>query len=163
MEKLMYDCQNFASNPLVDLDHIEIDDNNVYTLIINKPEIEDMQDDYVHTKKYIPFLDEHPLSATHVVKCDLDRMQTIIPNFIGSPLHCCDQGDREIYCCTMLTLFKPWRTGGDLKIYGQSWNDAYDIYDFCDWHRKLMKNFNLRYECLDSQDDFHTELKKKTK
>jgi hypothetical protein len=110
---------------------------------------------------YIPFLADHPLAATHVVTCRFDRIQFVVPNFVGGPLPRSDQGDRDGYCRTMLTLFKPWRGGSDLKAPHQSWDDAYNVYSFSTGHATLMKNFNLRYECLDARDDFHAELKKK--
>jgi hypothetical protein len=60
----------------------------------------------------------------------------------------------------MLTLFKPWRSGLDLKIANQSWDDAYTLTDFSQHQNSLMDNFNLRYECMDARNDFHTQLKK---
>ena len=56
------------------------------------------------------FLKDHPLCKTHKVKFDKQKKNTV-PNFVGGPLPICDQGDREYYCATMLTLFKPWRSG----------------------------------------------------
>ncbi|KAM6490323.1 hypothetical protein JOM56_014300, partial [Amanita muscaria] len=70
-----------------------------------------------------------------------------------------DQGDREYYCATMLTFFKPWRSGCDLKAADESWDDAFVTCNFSDRQRELMDNFNLRYECLDSQDDFHAQMR----
>ena len=35
--------------------------------------------------------------------------------FIGGSLPQCDLGNFEYYCCMMLTFFKPWRNGRDLK------------------------------------------------
>jgi len=59
-----------------------------------------------------PFLQNHPLYETHQVSITSDKL---IPNFVGGSLPRCDKGDREYYCTTMLTLFKPWRHGKDLK------------------------------------------------
>jgi len=60
-------------------------------------------------------LPDHPQHHTHEVQrtCLSDL---VVPNFIGGTLPRCDQGDREYYCSTMLALFKPWRTGNDLKV-----------------------------------------------
>ena len=63
----------------------------------------------------------------------------------------------------MLTLFKLWRTGSDLKTDGQDWSYAFENHEFSNQHKDLMKNFNLRYECLDARDDFHAEFQKKQK
>ena len=61
----------------------------------------------------------------------------------------------------MLTIFKPWRSGLDLKTAEQSWEDAFYRHTFTATQLKLMNNFNLRYECLDARDDFHAELRRK--
>jgi hypothetical protein len=72
----------------------------------------------------------------------------------------CDQGDREYYCSTMLTLFKPWCTGEDLKSDTVNWNTVFNDYKFTNRQLELIKNFNIKYECLDARDDYRTQLKK---
>ena len=73
----------------------------------------------------------------------------------------CDQGDREFYCSTMLTLFKPWRHGRDLKkSQSVSWDDKFSTHAFKEKEVAMMKNFNIRYECLDVRDDYRAQLKK---
>jgi len=84
----------------------------------------------------------------------------IVPNFIPNNLPRSDRGDREYYCCTMMTLFKPWRTGKDLKEELQSWDDSFTKYKFSKRQLEIMKYFNLRYECLDARDDFSAKCKK---
>src|SRR6202011_4652211 len=69
--------------------------------------------------------------------------------------------DREYYCATMLTLFKPWRSGKDLKDEMDSWDDTFVDHDFTFRQLQLMDNFNLRYECNNARDDYATQLKKK--
>jgi hypothetical protein len=81
-----------------------------------------------------------------------------VPNFIGATLPCFDQGDREYYCCTMLMLFKPWRSGLDLKNREESWDDAFSDASFSPRQREIMKYMNIRYKCLDAQDDFHEQM-----
>ncbi|KAL1677036.1 hypothetical protein EV122DRAFT_198682, partial [Schizophyllum commune] len=61
------------------------------------------------------FLDTHPQHASHHVWCDPSKRDYVIPNFVGGAIPRNDQGDREYYCATMLTLFAPWRRGRDLK------------------------------------------------
>lgn len=85
----------------------------------------------------------------------------MIPNFVGSALPRVDQGDREVYCCTMMSLFKPWRRGSDLKNEVDNWHESFSDYKFTDKARKLMKNFNIRYECNDARDDFASQDKQK--
>ena len=77
-----------------------------------------------------------------------------VPNFIGGSLPRCDRGDREYYCCTMMTLFKPWRTGKDLKAEDQTWDESFTNHSFDNRSHEIIKYFNVRYECLDARDDF---------
>jgi len=72
---------------------------------------------------YYQFLPAHPQYNTHLVRCNITENNKI-PNFIGGSLPRSDQGDREFYCCTMLTTFKPWRSALDLKNTNESWDDA---------------------------------------
>ena len=69
------------------------------------------------------FLEDHPLYKTHKVKFDKQKKNTV-PNFVGGSLPRCDQGDREYYCATMLTLFKSWRSGKFFKNENQSFDEA---------------------------------------
>jgi hypothetical protein len=102
------------------------------------------------------FTRDHPLVDTHGIRW---TRRVRIPNFIGESLPRSDQGDREFYCSTMLTLFRPWRSGLDLKSERNTWDDAFTLYDFSPRQLILMKNMNLRYECLDGRDDFHAQMR----
>ncbi|KAF8224634.1 hypothetical protein L208DRAFT_1310092 [Tricholoma matsutake] len=73
-------------------------------------------------KKLLPFLSEHPLAETHGV-CYLKMAR--IPNLIGNTIPCHYQRDCEHYCSTMLTLFKPWRSGLDLMHASDSWDESF--------------------------------------
>jgi hypothetical protein len=107
--------------------------------------------------KVLPFLSSHPLVESHGVHL----LKTArVPNFIGNILPRHDQGDREYYCSTMLTLFKPWRSGLDLRSNINSWDETFMSHEFSMRQLEVMKYMNIRYECLDSRDDFHTQLKK---
>jgi hypothetical protein len=83
-----------------------------------------------------------------------------VPNFAGGSLPRCDHGDREYYCATMLTLFKPWRSGKDLKDEQYSWDETFTSHKFNDHQSQLMKFFNIRYECNDARDDYSKQIKK---
>ena len=114
----------------------------------------------VSKSKLLLFLSEHPLAGTHGVRC----LKTArIPNFVGNTLPRHDQGDREYYCSAMLALFKPWRSGLDLRCKSNSWDEAFLLHDFSARQLEVMKNMNIRYECLDARDDFHAQMKKGTK
>ena len=110
-------------------------------------------------KKSFQFLTGHPFYETHACTISNQNDKKVI-NFIGSPLPRFDEGDREFYCCTMLTFFKPWRSGHDLKLANQSWNDAFNSHNFLHHQLQIMKNFNIKYECLDARDDYRSQLKK---
>ena len=111
------------------------------------------------TSNVFPLLSEHPLATTHGTRCCPVGKEKV-PNFIGPTLPRCDQGDREFYCSVMLTLFKPWRSGLELKTQEQSWDDAFSTHSFSAKHKDIMRNLNIRYECLDARDDFHAQLNK---
>ena len=60
----------------------------------------------------------------------------------------------------MLALFKPWRSGLELKAQEQTWDDTFSTHSFSVRQMDTMKNLNIQYECLDEQDDFHVQLNK---
>jgi hypothetical protein len=112
------------------------------------------------SKNVFHFQKEHPLHGSHAMYFIRDNSHRV-PNFAGANLPRRDQGDREYYCCSMLTLFKPWRSGIDLRESStSSWEDAFQRHIFRDHEIEMMKNFNIRYECLDARDDFRAQLKK---
>jgi hypothetical protein len=74
-----------------------------------------------------------------------------------------DQGDREYYCMTMLTLFKPWRSGKDLKTEMDNWDETFRDYRFSPKALQKMKYFNIKYECNDARDDYSSLDKKQQK
>ena len=125
--------------------------------ISNEDEPENAPDLQTKSKSKLHlFTRNHPLVDTHAVRWS---KRVRIPNFIGESLPRCDQGDREFYCSTMLALFRPWRSGLDLKSETNTWDDAFTLYQFSPRHLTLMKNMNLRYECLDARDDFHAQMR----
>src|SRR3984893_11676495 len=69
----------------------------------------DHKDDVVETNPGQEFLREHPLYETHIIQYN-SRKDVTVPNFVGGSLPRMDFGDREYYCITMLTLFKPLRS-----------------------------------------------------
>ncbi|KAJ4463368.1 hypothetical protein C8J55DRAFT_410515, partial [Lentinula edodes] len=132
-----------------------------YKVAKRKNKIEDESDlrpmRSTDSRKKLPFLADHPLFDTHAIATRRDSSMTV-PNFIGT-LPRPDKDDREYYCCTMLTLFCPWRSGEDLKKRDQSWHDAFEEYTFCNQSQLVMKNMNICFECLDARDDYRAQLK----
>jgi hypothetical protein len=115
--------------------------------------------DNKYSKNHYCFMKEHPLHETHAMRFVADNILRI-PNFVGASLPRCDQGDREYYCCSMLTIFKPWRSGLDLKrTQTVTWDEEFANHVFSDSELAIMKNLNIRYECLDARDDYRAQLK----
>lgn len=110
-----------------------------------------------HTKA-LRFLRHHPLYNTHGCLPYSSPSQNVV-NFIGGVLPRPDQADKDHYCATMLVVFKPWRSGKDLKTMSQSWENAFEAHNFMPREQQIIKNFNIRYECLDAHDDYHAQLK----
>ncbi|KAI0038191.1 hypothetical protein FA95DRAFT_1665540, partial [Auriscalpium vulgare] len=109
-------------------------------------------------KQYPQFLKGHPQCETHSIHMAAED-EPIVPNFVGGTLPRKDKGNYEDYCLTMLTLFKPWRIGSDLKTNNQTWQEAFETYTFTPRQLELMKFFHIRYECNDARDDFHAQRK----
>jgi hypothetical protein len=145
-----FDYDDFASN--VSVSDVDFDNNHFHS---------DHKDDVVETNPGQQFLREHPLYETHIIQYN-SRKDVTVPNFVGGSLPRRDFGDREYYCITMLTLFKPWRSGKDLKNEIDTWDETFTNHSFTIHQLKLMDNFNIRYECNDARDDFSTQLKKGT-
>ena len=91
-------------------------------------------------KGMLHFTADHPLFATHGLK---HLPSPLVPNFVGQTLPRRDQSNREFYCTTMLTLFKPWRTGTTLKTKDASWDEAFTAHMFSKQQDQIMKNFNI--------------------
>jgi hypothetical protein len=127
------------------IDELNIGDNDAQHLY------EDEQEEH-------QFLKSHPQFQTHQIRCTDE--ENLVPNFLGGSLPRCDQGDREYYCMTMLTLFKPWRSGKDLKTEDYTWDETFVQHKFTASQEQLMKNFNLRYECNDARDDYTSKQQK---
>ncbi|THU94959.1 hypothetical protein K435DRAFT_667372, partial [Dendrothele bispora CBS 962.96] len=102
---------------------------------------------------HFPFIYGHPLADSHAIKLSPEDSE-LVPNFIGPGLPRRDKGNRECYCMTMLVFFKPWRSGRDLKQADESWDNCFINHNFIKRYHDIMNNFQLRYECLDSRDDF---------
>ncbi|KAJ7085022.1 hypothetical protein C8R43DRAFT_851200, partial [Mycena crocata] len=88
-------------------------------------------------------------------------LNKVIPNFMGGAVPRADKGDREYYCMTIMTLFKPWRAPADLKDTQSTWDQIFHEHTFTDRQQQLIRNFNIRYECNDARDDHYSILRKK--
>ena len=130
------DCEEYGvEDELTDSDNDGDDSGEVPN------SISDVAKDTTATAKgMLHFTADHPLFATHGLKC---LPSLLVPNFVGQTLPRRDQSDREFYCTTMLTLFKPWRTGTTLKMKDASWDEAFTGHTFSQRQEQIMKNFNI--------------------
>jgi len=104
-----------------------------------------------------PFLADHPLSESHAMQCSTLENAMVL-NFIGPVLPHVGHEDRKYCCMAMLSMFKPYRLPSDLKDKDQTWDEAFESHKFTLWQLQLLKNFNLKYECLNTRDNFHTQM-----
>ncbi len=123
-----------------------------------KRDADDQQNEMVDYSEM--YLHNHPQRQTHQPHLlPYTEYSHHVPNFLGGSLPRRDAGDIDNYAATMLTLFKPWRSGIDLKPETQMWTEVFQSFIFSDRYLHLMDNFNLRYECSDARDDFVAQRK----
>ena len=84
------------------------------TPLVDDDEVADHDKPSRRPKNVFYFQKEHPLHESHAM-CLIRDSSRQVPNFAGANLPRRDQGDREYYFSSMLTLFKPWRSGTDLR------------------------------------------------
>ena len=101
----------------------------VLSFWVDKLRPEEASDNESVQKNDRSFLPGHPQSRTHQAHLKKED-PFIVPNFLPNTLPRVDRGDREYYCCTMLTLFKPWRSGKDLKAKKETWDKSFMAHDF---------------------------------
>ncbi|KAJ2916281.1 hypothetical protein MD484_g4135, partial [Candolleomyces efflorescens] len=108
---------------------------------------------------FLLYAQGHPLRSTHVVVWDINRKHSTVPCVLGPYLPRRDAEDRDFYCCTMLTFFVPWRTGLDLRSPEETWSQRFDGLSLEARYQNIVNNMNVRYECYDARDDFHSQIK----
>ncbi|KAL1692700.1 hypothetical protein GGG16DRAFT_50766 [Schizophyllum commune] len=107
---------------------------------------------------HYPFRRGHSLASSHCMKERRKEDPMLVLNFMRL-LPRSDKGNLDEYIQVMLMLFKPWRRPEDLKSATETWKDAFDKHVFSPRQRQLMKNFNLRWECMDARDDYRSKQK----
>ncbi|KAI4294195.1 hypothetical protein K525DRAFT_213213 [Schizophyllum commune Loenen D] len=105
-----------------------------------------------------PFRRGHSLASSHCMKERQKEDPMLVLNFMRLVPRS-DKGNLDEYIQVMLMLFKPWRRPEDLKSANETWKDAFDNHKFSPRERQLMKNFNLRWECMDARDDYRSRQK----
>ncbi|KAJ7870311.1 hypothetical protein B0H14DRAFT_2345734 [Mycena olivaceomarginata] len=107
----------------------------------------------------IPLLKGHDQANTHMLLIRKpDDALVAVPIGPGIPRR--DKPDvYSRYCRLMLIFFKPWRHAKDLRVRGQSWVDAFDLFKAnCQPSvLNMMDNMQILHECRDSRDDHFAE------
>ncbi|KAI5821523.1 hypothetical protein K523DRAFT_197780, partial [Schizophyllum commune Tattone D] len=109
-------------------------------------------------RSYHAFLYGHSQANSHCMKIRAEIDPTLVLNFMRwLPRN--DGESRDEYIRVMLMLFKPWRHARDLKEEDETWEEAFANHNFTERERELMRNFNLRWECIDGRDNFREVLR----
>ncbi|KZT22535.1 hypothetical protein NEOLEDRAFT_1025068, partial [Neolentinus lepideus HHB14362 ss-1] len=148
-----------TSDDGIDIDYTnqEVNANHKYDSDVDN----DKEKDYIQEKvnpATLTFLPNHPQHNSHYITLVKEGFG-YVPNFIGGSLPRRDTGNREFYCTTMMTLFKPWRSGLDLRENEQTWDDAFNEYNFTSRQEQLMSFFNIQYECYEARDNYSRQRK----
>ena len=140
------------------LNTLDIDKGLTYDDIVKQDDTESTNEDEVQTEGWLFFDSNHPQSKTHRILI-LPEKQFRVPDFKGRNLPRRDKGNREEYCMAMMMLFRPWRSGLELKSTRATWDETFQENKFSERDCRVMDNFHLRYECNDARDDFAAQRK----
>lgn len=102
----------------------------------------------------VPYLSTHP-QAKQKVRIVRNARHNCVPNLTGKALPRADDEDaRDIYCATMLALFKPWRRPEELRYEGESWEDAFSTFTFSAPRSsmRIMEHIQYSYRSKDAAD-----------
>ena len=76
----------------------------------------------------IPYDELHPQGKKRI-RVVRNARHNCIPNLTGIPLPRSDEeGTRELYCASILALFKPWRNIQDLLPQGSTWENELEMF-----------------------------------
>lgn len=99
------------------------------------------------------FMQQHPQHNSHAVR---KRVIWLVPVILGDRMPRRDRSDeeRESWARTVLSLFLPWRSPGELKQGEETWMDAYERQEhlFQPAHLAIVDNMNVLTECKDARD-----------
>jgi len=97
--------------------------------------------------------DGHPQFLTHRLRM---RKTMKTPVLLGSAFPNPNKSPelKEEWAGDMLLLFKPWRSPLDLKEHGQTWTDAYNVYEsqFDEGTKKIIQNMTVLSECSEARE-----------
>ncbi|KAH6894768.1 hypothetical protein BKA70DRAFT_1532489, partial [Coprinopsis sp. MPI-PUGE-AT-0042] len=105
------------------------------------------------------FTDTHPLADTHALRINPGNVETIVPDFVGDRIPRCTSDSDGEYSAMVLSIFVPWTVGTDLRSADETWAHALSRRTLPSRLASVVKNLNLKYECLDARDDYRAQLK----
>ncbi|KZT53414.1 hypothetical protein CALCODRAFT_440119, partial [Calocera cornea HHB12733] len=90
------------------------------------------------------------------------RLTPVVPVLLGNSIPPRDGSPQQyqVWCRSMLTLFKPWRKPCDLRARAESWSSAFERTVFPSASRELMRNLNVFRECKDARDAYNEERRR---
>ncbi|KAK7679204.1 hypothetical protein QCA50_017782 [Cerrena zonata] len=102
----------------------------------------------------VPYRSSHP-QAKKKVRIVRNANHNCIPNLTGKAMpRADDEETRDIYCATILALFKPWRKMEDLQADRQTWEDAFAEFKLTAPRSciKIMQHIQYSYRSKDAAD-----------
>lgn len=124
---------------------------NVYDFI--KDTYEEVVRRNTAPENQIPYLSSHPHTKTCVRRIR-HKGHNCLPDFMGQYLPRSNDPDvHELYCATVLMLFKPWWRFSDLHE-GQTWSNALTEFrqTAAPHILRMITNIQLRYSCEDAAE-----------
>lgn len=112
-----------------------------------------------------PYQPSHPRHATRQRMLRTNGHK-YLPSFVGPYFPRNDDDDRrELYCCSILALLKPWRSLSDLRTPGETWDTAFTTFvtQAPKATRDIISSIQYYYHCSDSaqQSDQPTATREK--
>ncbi|PPQ81034.1 hypothetical protein CVT26_002879 [Gymnopilus dilepis] len=126
----------------------------LYDFVSTTAKVRHRQDQDSGRDRQGAFVDcNHPQINTHYL---VIRKQQYVPVLLGPKIPNRDWSAEllELWSRDVLTLFKPWRSPGDLKTSQESWTQAFETFrtSLNPLHTKILKNMSVLTECNEARD-----------
>ena len=144
-------------------DNEEQDDDTETNIPIERPDssthssLHDLLNCTTRVRPTFPFITGHIEQGRKLLRIVHPRLRRVVVP-IGPAIPRRDKPEvRARYCRLMLLLFKPWRTGPDLRETGETWETAFQALtaDAEPAHLKIMENMHVLRECKDLRDEHY--------
>ncbi|KAI6018630.1 hypothetical protein BKA83DRAFT_4058090 [Pisolithus microcarpus] len=114
-------------------------------------------DPHTHCVRSLFSKKQHLQFSTHEICL---RNKAVVPVIVSSAIPHPDMSmhDRELFCHSMLVLFKPWRHFSDLVDSDSCWTERFDNYAFPEHISAIISNFTVEMECKDARNQLSSEI-----